>query len=669
MGMIRGGMVVWLLLVGAARGEVTPGMELERKVIDYRNQIAHGRVVFVVQSTRTATPGGPVGQVQYAIEFDGPDIRCDMVDSRFSRPLEFKASATAQQVINVLPDGVRQAVPAVAPAAWRENLFSPRLIGVANVPVSMLDAFTLEESLGFADRRNETIADEEINGIPVKHVSYDREVGSHIDLWIAPDRGFALLKYVARDEQTEQILTGEYGQYSSGIWYPRQIEWTEKNADGQVTEQEVVIVESADFSYEPAEERFQIASFDLPPGTEVTDNGTRRLWNGNRLETPGENRARQVEQAKQEQQSRSWWPYAAAGLAMVAVGLFVWHRRAVVGIVALLALYGNIHAAEATPGMELELKLLEYRQQLDHGKVVLKVETLAPVSRPHSTEYNGRYKIEFDGNQIRSEYQTEDYPIGPHRRILTSDQIIVMSHDFSSILDLDQVVSSGSLDVLNPTLLGAAQGPVAILDNWTLEERLAYPDRSNETVTDEMLDGIPVKRISYDRSIGNHFDIWIAPSMGHAILKRMVTSDDGSVATMSCDCAEYPPGVWFPSRVEQQQTSAEGELVEHEIATVESADFAYRPDEVRFSLLSLDLPVGKSVNDNGIRKVWNGRELEMPGAKRARQVEQVKAEQRRAEWWPWAAAGLAVAAVGLRLFFKVRTACGRLMRGSLRHLS
>ncbi|MEW4529090.1 hypothetical protein, partial [Maioricimonas sp. JC845] len=54
------------------------------------------------------------------------------------------------------------------------------------------------------------------------------------------------------------------------------------------------------------------------------------------------------------------------------------------GMIVWLLLVGPARA-EVTPGMELELKLLEYRQQLDHGKVVIKVVTLDPVKRPHST--------------------------------------------------------------------------------------------------------------------------------------------------------------------------------------------------------------------------------------------------------------------------------------------
>ncbi|MEW4531542.1 hypothetical protein, partial [Maioricimonas sp. JC845] len=128
---------------------------------------------------------------------------------------------------------------------------------------------------------------------------------------------------------------------------------------------------------------------DLPVGKSVNDNGIRKIWNGRELETPGQQRVRQVQEVKQKQQQQQqsgfWWPYAAAGLAVMAVVLVVWHRRTAVCILALLMLYGSVDAAEVTPGMELELKLLEYRQQLDHGKVVFKVETLKPVNRPHST--------------------------------------------------------------------------------------------------------------------------------------------------------------------------------------------------------------------------------------------------------------------------------------------
>ncbi|MEW4531528.1 hypothetical protein, partial [Maioricimonas sp. JC845] len=276
-------------------------------------------------------------------------------------------------------------------------------------------------------------------------------------------------------------MSCEYAEYPPGVWFPSRVEHQRTSAEGELDRHEIATVESADFAYRPDEVRFSLLSLDLPVGKNVNDNGIWKAWNGRELETRGQQRVRQVQEVKQEQQSGFWWPYAAAGLAVMAVVLVVWHRRTAVGILALLMLCGSVHAAEVTPGMELELKLLEYRQQLDHGKVVFKVETLK--TKPHQVGpgHNGRYEIEFDGKQIRSEFQTEDYPIGPDRQILTSDQIIVMNHDFSSILDLDKRVSSGSLDVLNPTLLGAAQGPVVMLDNWTLEERLAYPDRSNET--------------------------------------------------------------------------------------------------------------------------------------------------------------------------------------------
>ncbi|MEW4529603.1 hypothetical protein, partial [Maioricimonas sp. JC845] len=71
----------------------------------------------------------------------------------------------------------------------------------------------------------------------------------------------------------------------------------------------------------------------------------------------------------------------------------------------------------------------------------------------------------------------------------------------------------------------------------------------------------------------------------------------------------------------------------------------------------LDLPVGKDVKDNGIWKVWNGRELETPGQQRVRQVQEVKQKQQQSGfWWPYAAAGLAIVAVGLGLFFRAKAA-------------
>lgn len=289
------------------------------------------------------------------------------------------------------------------------------------------------------------------------------------------------------------------------------------------------------------------------------------------------------------------------------------------GIMAFTLTVGAESPGEVTPGMAMEQKVIEYRQEMTHGRVVFTVESLENGGREESTADNGRYVIEFDGERIRREFTPSSFPVGPRTTIVTPEEHIKADGERVTVQDPRFSTQAWLDDVFHPNLLGV-WAPVTILDTCALDKLLAFADRVNESVTDDSMDGIDAKLVSYDRIIGNHIDTWIAPSRGHAILRRNVENKYGK-STLAGKYQQFPPGVWFPRRVEYMRYDKEGTLKRHEIATVESADFALRPEHVRFKLLSLDLPVGTTVIRNGHTMVWNGRDLEEPADRRTAQLE------------------------------------------------
>ncbi len=217
--------------------------------------------------------------------------------------------------------------------------------------------------------------------------------------------------------------------------------------------------------------------------------------------------------------------------------------------------------------------------------------------------------IEFKSGYIRRDYKPDNYPIGPLTTIIMPEETIHEDTDKIGILDTQYVNQAWLDDAFHPNLLGASTGIVAVLDNYTLDELLAVPDRANESVTDEELDGVSVKHIAYDRAVGSHIDLWIAPSHGFSVLKFQATGPSGASQVMTSTSRQFPPGVWYPRVVENVTLAADGRVTSHELATVEAADFSKPPGDTRFSLLTMDVPVGTVISDTAVEKVWNGREL------------------------------------------------------------
>ncbi len=325
--MKRACMAVIVLLIVNARSSFLsagdpPGIALERRVVEGRRKIQHGKLTLTALSANGISlkqAGQDVQTLRYAIEFDGEKIRVETGHNETIR------ISVPEWVIMSNRDGIYWHDRAIVNTALSNDIFDPRMLGIHIAPLQGMDNYSLDTFILF-DQKDMTIKDELLNGIPVKHLSYHRVVPVEIDRWIAPEMGYAVLRSKAVNDPYLDTLETEYQEVEPGLWFPRKIHYTQYRSD-RIINEDLITVESVDLSEPPASERFTLDSLKLPPGQKVDRNGESMLWDGNKLLTQRD-AAQQEHSLPPPENGRKWLLLLNAGiLALIALILVVSRRK------------------------------------------------------------------------------------------------------------------------------------------------------------------------------------------------------------------------------------------------------------------------------------------------------------------------------------------------------
>ncbi len=268
--------------------EITPGMKLEQKMVAEWLKVRSGKVVRSLQRHSIFTPdrdeqGNPINE-DFVIESDGVNVRSeDPYQERNGCVYKEINIRTPKELIQIISDRKTifiKRTPRIVepsehfswlPVSFGDSLSSRIILGI----VSNEELLLSKENFAHLDRFNEIITDETMNGIPVKHISYDLPKEKHIDYWLAPQRNYLPLKVVYKSmiettigviddiesRTVEELTTYEYEwkQYPPGVWFPSK--WTYVNKrDNIITSDNELITQEADFETPIPPERFTIQS-------------------------------------------------------------------------------------------------------------------------------------------------------------------------------------------------------------------------------------------------------------------------------------------------------------------------------------------------------------------------------------------------------------------------
>jgi len=268
--------------------EITPGMKLEQKMVAEWLKVRSGKVVRSLQRHAAFTPdrdepGDPTNEV-FIVESDGVNVRSeDPYKKRNGCVYKEISIKTPKESIRIISGSktvfIKRTPWTVEPSEYFTWLpvsfgdyFDSRIILHL---ISNEELLLSKENYAHLDRFNEIITDETLNGIPVKHISYDLPKEKHVDYWLAPQRSYRPLKVVYKSmiettigvigemesRTVEELTTYEYEwkQYPPGVWFPSK--WTYLNKrDNIITSDSEFISQEVDFETPIPPERFTIQS-------------------------------------------------------------------------------------------------------------------------------------------------------------------------------------------------------------------------------------------------------------------------------------------------------------------------------------------------------------------------------------------------------------------------
>ena len=286
---------------------------------------------------------------------------------------------------------------------------------------------------------------------------------------------------------------------------------------------------------------------------------------------------------------------------------------------------------EITPGMKLEQKMIAERLKIKSGRVVVLYLDYMPIGRNEDEEYPQKKRTiyESDGVNSRVEYPDRHAHGYAYNEVFIStekESIRVTPYKNRLFINRAELASEStwrrigeSFSCWGPTLYGSnyyyrvIEKICSHSNPLPLEDRIANPDRFNEKITDETLNGISVKHVSYELPKGKHVEYWIAPGQGYSLLKMISKSTIRKImgtmkgikkqnvemtVTYEYEWKQYPSGLWFPAKW-KDVTTVNDIVTQDTEHVIEQADFTTPIPPERFSIQKLINTKKKIINYKG----------------------------------------------------------------------
>lgn len=239
-----------------------------------------------------------------------------------------------------------------------------------------------------------------------------------------------------------------------------------------------------------------------------------------------------------------------------------------------------------------------YRQDVtrpyEEGKI--------PVNTKEPT-YIDRTAYNTEGECIT--YSTAEYVGGAHSAVTVDDRARRLSR-YKGVIPSIEIENIG-LTPRDPTVL-----------HYTFERFIGNPERKNLKISDEQINGVACKKISYQLPNGSA-EYWVAPSMDYNIVKwnsEWYYKDKKQFSAVSNIHVkkDTPTGRWFPESIDYQRTTPNG-VVSNSRVAIKDCHFNEPINQEQFAIAGLGVPVGTPVygEDYGNRRpVWDGKKVQRP---------------------------------------------------------
>jgi hypothetical protein len=141
-------------------------------------------------------------------------------------------------------------------------------------------------------------------------------------------------------------------------------------------------------------------------------------------------------------------------------------------------------------------------------------------------------------------------------------------------------------------ILGFSSSGLAL--HSSIDAFACSPERKNIRMTDDILNGIPCKKISFEH-IRSHAkaDYWIVPEMGYSVIRLACKTNDGisEEETNLQLKKEESSGIWFPS-FSKWERFVNKELTDSEELQIEVVSFNKKLDHSYFTPSTMNVPAG-----------------------------------------------------------------------------
>jgi hypothetical protein len=144
-------------------------------------------------------------------------------------------------------------------------------------------------------------------------------------------------------------------------------------------------------------------------------------------------------------------------------------------------------------------------------------------------------------------------------------------------------------------ILGFSSSGLAL--HAPIDDFVCSPERKNLRMTDDILNGIPCKRVSFEYIRTNaKADYWIVPEMGYSIIRLACKTGDGTgeEETNLQLKKDEPSGIWFPASSKWERFENK-ELTDSEELQIEVVSFNKKLDHFYFTPSTMNVPAGAVV--------------------------------------------------------------------------
>ncbi len=315
-----------------------------------------------------------------------------------------------------------------------------------------------------------------------------------------------------------------------------------------------------------------------------------------------------------------------------------------IALTLALLTFAPVDAPETPTAQELERKMLDYRNAIKTGHVIVRSRQRIDRASPDNERITFEYDIVFEGTKVRSivTWKSPDW-----ERVTGA---VVSGDDYIRNWSANQRVDIGKLPVPNPFLadaihpraLGIAHTPIRSSREIDLDKPFWFAT-GESTVTADPIDGEPAWRIDHRLSAVGRVLLWIVPSRGHSLARLEVRFENSerqrSLQLLEVDLRQYgPTGIWYPRQMTYRRSGGQGDGPDdvwlEEVAEVESAEFGIPVKPSNFGVEGLNLPPGRKILGPGHRAMyWDGKRLRQEVARDF--PDDLGAATGPSARWPW----------------------------------